>query len=378
MTKQIQMTEISSTKRLAATSLGHSEFGFVWKLVLVIWCFASSARADQHIGDFCRIKGQEENTLHGMGLVVGLKGTGDGDSKATHRALARYMELMGHRLGTDPQGQTQYAELKNVKNVALVFVTATVPPGGAQQGDNLDCTVSAISAKSIEGGNLMLTELYGPLPGDKTVYGLAKGPIALDDVVRPQTGKISLGCQVETKFQNEFVTDGKLTLVMNKDHASFQTTSYLENLINTQRDFMQESTDQRIAKAIDQVKIEVTIPPTYADNPALFASLLLDTRTYPPKTDTKVIINERKQAIIVGIDVEIGPVAVMHKNRLIQTGDQPYNEFVPVDPSAEISKPKLAALVDALNALKVPAADVIDIIKMLKHKRALYGELIIE
>ena len=147
-------------------------------------------------------------------------------------------------------------------------------------------------------------------------------PSSIDDVIQPQTGKISLGCQVETKFQNEFVKDGKLTLVMNKDHASFQTTAYLENLINTQRDFVRASSDQGIAQAIDQVKIEVTIPASYADNPALFASLLLDTRTYPPQTDTKVIINERKQAIIVGVDVEIGPVAVMHKNRLIQTGDQ--------------------------------------------------------
>src|SRR5688572_29649850 len=81
----------------------------------------SIARADHRIGDICRIKGQEENTLRGMGLVVGLRGTGDGDNKATLRALARYMELMGHRLSTNPQGQPLIEELKNVKNVALVF-----------------------------------------------------------------------------------------------------------------------------------------------------------------------------------------------------------------------------------------------------------------
>ena len=345
---------------------------------LAVSLLTSAVRADHRIGDICRIKGQEENTLHGMGLVVGLRGTGDGDNKATLRALARYMELMGHRLSTNPQGQPLIEELKNVKNVALVFVTATVPSGGAQQGDNLDCTVSAISAKSIEGGYLMLTELYGPLPTDKTVYGLATGPVSIDDLLKPQTGKISLGCQVETKFQNEFIKDGKLTLVMNKDHAAFQTTADLEALINQQPDFNSGVSGEDIARAIDQVKIEVTVPPNYEKDPALFASLLLDTRTYPPKTDSKVIINERKQAIIVGVDVEIGPVAVMHKNRLIQTGDQSYNEFVGLDPAVEPSKPKLAALVDALNNLKVPAADVIDIIKMLKHKRALFGELIIE
>ena len=225
----------------------------------------------------------------------------------------------------------------------------------------------------------MLTELYGPLPGDKTVYGLAKGLISIDDGLRPQTGRVARGCQVETKFQNEFVKDGKLILVMNPDHAAFQTTSYLEQIINQQPDFTGSSGAQAgVAKAIDQVKIEVAIPKSYADNPALFASLLLDTRITPPQTDTKVIINERKKVIIVGADVEIGPVAVMHRNRLITTGDQTFNEFVAVDPMAENAKTKLTALVDALNALKVPAEDVIDIIKMLKHKRALFGELIIE
>jgi flagellar P-ring protein precursor FlgI len=351
----------------------------VWSLVIGAWCFAASAaRADHRIGDICRIKGQEENTLHGMGLVVGLRGTGDGDNKATLRALARYMELMGHRLASNAQGQPSLDELKSVKNVALVFVTATIPAGGAQQGDEIDCTVSAIGAKSLDGGQLMLTELYGPLPGDKTVYALAQGLVSLDDPLRPQTGRVPSGCQIETKFQNEFVKDGKLILVMNNDHAAFQTTAYLEQLINQQPDFSRSSTGQGVARAIDQVKIEVTVPPTYVDNPALFASLLMDTRIAAPQSDTKVIINERKRAIIVGADVEISPVAVMHRNRLIQTGDQMYNEFVAVDPAAETNKTKLTALVDALNALKVPAEDVIDIIKMLKHKRALYGELIIE
>lgn len=329
--------------------------------------------ADHKIGDLCRIKGQEENTLHGVGLVVGLKGTGDGDNKLTMRALARYMELMGHRLGSDAKGQSSLDELKGVKNVALVSVSATVPPGGAQQGDLLDCTVSAMSAKSLAGGQLLLTEMRGPRPDDKMIYGLAKGQISIDDLASPQTGKISLGLQIEGRFQNEFVRNGKLTLVMNKDHASFQNTNYLADRINSQPDLY------NAARAIDQVKIEVTVPNIYKDNPAQFAGLLLDTRVARFQTDTKVIINERKKAVIVGADVEVGQVAVMHKNRLIQTGGaEGASEFVALDMAGDGTKTKLSALVDALNALKVPAEDVIDIIKMLQHKQALFGELIIE
>src|SRR3954466_10353160 len=96
---------------------------------------AQVMRGDHRVGDICRIKGQEENILHGMGLVTGLKGTGDTDMKVTQRALAHYMELLGHHLAKGDKGQTSFDELKNIKNVALVYIVATVPPGGAQQGD---------------------------------------------------------------------------------------------------------------------------------------------------------------------------------------------------------------------------------------------------
>jgi len=341
----------------------------------LVFGLAGLARADHRIGDICRIKGQEENVLHGAGLVVGLKGTGDGDSKATLRALARYMELLGHKVGTNQAGQPAFEELKNAKNVAMVYVKATIPAGGAQQGDNLECTISALSAKSLDGGELMLTELYGPLPGDPTIFGLARGQISIDDPARPQVGRIPLGCQIEKKIENAFIKDGKLTLVLNKDHAAFQTTLDVETAIN------QESDLAKSARAIDQLQVEVTIPRIYADSPAEFASILLSKRLLPPPVDTRVIINERKQLLIIGADVEINPCAVMHKNRLIQVGDQPENQAVEFnirgDATSE-AKPKLKSLVDALNALKVPTADVIDIIKSLKHKRALFGELIIE
>jgi len=87
----------------------------------------------------CRVKGQEENTLHGLGIVVGLNGTGDGGNfLPTIRSLAIAMELMG-----TPIGENGAAELKDAKNVALVTVTATVPAAGARQGDKTDCVVSS-------------------------------------------------------------------------------------------------------------------------------------------------------------------------------------------------------------------------------------------
>ena len=137
---------------------------------------STHAQNDLRIKDICRLKGQEENTLQGLGLVVGLKGTGDGgDIKPTVRALTRSMQNMGGQVASDIQGRLIEKEMANAKNVALVFVEVTIPPSGAQQGDKLSCKVSAISAKSLEGGNLMLTHLLGPRADRPVVFALASG-----------------------------------------------------------------------------------------------------------------------------------------------------------------------------------------------------------
>ena len=67
-------------------------------------------------------------------------------------------------MGT-PLGESGLAELKNVKNVALVTVSATVPAAGARQGDRIDCTISAISAKSLQAEVKLLPLFKGEVLG---------------------------------------------------------------------------------------------------------------------------------------------------------------------------------------------------------------------
>jgi flagellar P-ring protein precursor FlgI len=349
-------------------------------LACVLALAISSAHAEFHIGDVCRVKGQEENILQGMGIVAGLKGTGDGDSKPTQRALAQMMELLA-RVGPSPSG-LKLDELKNAKNVALVFVTAKVPPGGAQPGDFSDCTVSAVSAKSLEGGYLMISALKGPNPRDQLVYATAQGLLVVDDVNLPQTARIPNGATIEREFRNEFVKDGKITLIIEKEYASFATSNDIAEKINqpSTTDF-KSSQSEKTAKPVGQDRVEVIIPDLYQDNVEAFIGLVMQTRLTPPVTNNVVIVNKRLQAVIVGADVEIAPVAVMHKNRMIQTGAAPpTSEFVPLDitESEGGRNTKLKALVDALNALQIPTDDVIDIIIMLKQKRALSGQLIVQ
>ena len=91
-----------------------------------------------------------------------------------------------------------------------------------------------------------------------------------------------------------------------------------------------------------------------------------------------MVINERAGTIVIGGDVEIGAVVVTHKNIVVETGAAlPAGQFVAVDPDQEES-PKLKALVESLNAVHVPTADIIDIIKRIDRNGKLYAELIIE
>lgn len=346
--------------------------------ILVIVCFAQPAQAQLRLGDICRVKGQEENVLQGLGLVVGLKGTGDGDARPTSRALASIMAKMGSSVAEGPYNQDVLAELKHAKNVALVFVTARVPAAGARQGDRIDVQVSAISAKSLDGGSLLLTPLLGPRPNSNRVYALASGLLQLDDLSKPTTARIHQGCQLEADFYSVFTKENRVTLVLDKNHAGFQTAQEIADLLNSQAQFQAGSTaDALMARAVDQVNIEVRIPEQYHDDPVLFVSQILSQRIINPQTEARVVINERAGTVVIGADVEIGPVAVTHKNITIETVPIPYGPFMPLD-TKDAQTVKLKVLVEKLNALKLSPQDIIDIIKGLERTGKLYGRVIIE
>jgi flagellar P-ring protein FlgI len=357
----------------------------------------SWGQSELRIRDLCRLKGQEENTLVGLGLVVGLKGTGDGDNKPLTRALARTMQNMGGLISNDVQGRIVEKEIANAKNVAYAFVEVTVPASGVQQGDKLNCTVrSAIAAKSLEGGSLMLTPLFGPRADAPVVMALASGPISLEDPKLPTSGKVVQGCKMETTIANEFVANSKVTLIVEPSHRSIEASQLIEDTINIffRRQAATNNATQRgdlsdVARAIDQTTIELNVPSIYKDRPVQFVSLVLDLQLLGHHNRKRVYIQEREEVVIIGEDVTIAPVAISHKNLSISTrgAQSSGGSFVPfssqdgnlLGASANSKgRPTLKSLNDALNTLNVPTSDVIAIIKGLKKQGNLYGELIIE
>lgn len=337
------------------------------------------------IGEICRLKGQETNTLQGLGLVVGLRGTGDADAAPTARALARMMQLMGGPMSLDRTGQLDLADVSEAKNVAMVFVTATVPSGGAQPGDHIDVRINAINAKSLEGGTLMLTPLLGPRADNQTVYAMAQGKLSVTLDGPATTGTIQGGGKMEAPVQASFHKDGVITLVVEKDFASFATTQRIETEVNNlMTEYALSGNNSRVsgrarAQAVDQVHVEVEIPELYRGNPIRFISLVLDTPIQLANQSSRVVINQAKGIVVIGEDVEIAPVLVTHRNLSIDVGGRSAG-FVSVndDVADEPTNAKLKSLHDALNALDVPTEDLIEIIKTLKRKGDLFGEVIFQ
>ena len=350
--------------------------------LLSLALLAQQAEARTLIKSIARIKGQEENTLRGLGLVVGLNGTGDsGDSLPTLRALARAMELMGNPVSRpDLRGNGGLRELEKSKNVALVWVSATVPRFGGRVGDQLNCYVSAISAKSLEGGRLVFAALQGPNLNDPRVFALAEGRIRLDDPNHPTEGSIHSGCRLEQDIFNAFQKDGKITVVIDENHAGFQVATAIAESINTQLGWKgkRQSEGEELAVAINSANVVVEIPEAYRDVPVQFVAQVMDLPVFELTTEARVVINERAGTIVIGGDVEIGAAVVTHENITIETVDEAFGaRFVDVDPG-ETAGPKLKALVETLNAVHVPTQDIIDIIKGLDRDGKLHGRLIIE
>jgi flagellar P-ring protein precursor FlgI len=342
--------------------------------VILLCCSAAlPAAARTTLKSICRLKGQEENTLQGLGIVVGLKGTGDGSSfLPTLRTLEKVLKVMG-----EPLGRKALDEIKDTKNVALVTVTATIPAAGAREGDKIDCVVNSIgSAKSLSGGRLFLTPLIGPDRTNPRIYAFAEGPITLDDPSITNNGRVFEGCRLEEDFFNAFIKDGKITLVLDQYHADFQIAQDVAELINKQLSF--QNGGNPLAKAINQVNIVVSIPLQYRDDPVLFVSQVLSLPILEPQSVPRVVINERSGSIVISGDVEIGAAVVSHKNIVVETGGaRAAQPFMPVDP-ADPNAPKLKALVETLNALHVATPDIIDIIKGLDRNGKLHAQLIID
>jgi flagellar P-ring protein precursor FlgI len=350
-----------------------------WIPVILIALALSAAPAHAvKVADITRLGGQRTNILTGLGLVYGLRGTGDGgDFLPAIRPLAAMLGKFA-----DPATVT---ELANVDNVALVSITATVPANGVRDGDALDVYVTSIgAATNLRGGILFVTPLQGPLAGSG-IFALAHGKVVIEDPSTPTVGRVPKGAVMEADLPAKFIdNNGRFTLIVEDPSASWTVASTIAKIINDAESVSGET----LAVAIDPKNIVVSIPPIERERPDSFISRVQRLPVPLLPTEARVQVNERTGTMIITGDVEISPVVISHKGLTIST-IRPEPVPTPRTPvvtektvvSLDTTKQggaKLQELVDALEQLRVPAEDRITIVKELHRIGKLHGKLIVE
>ncbi|QDU79137.1 Flagellar P-ring protein precursor [Polystyrenella longa] len=343
------------------------------------------------VGDICRLEGKEEVELMGLGLVIGLQGTGDGgDSATTMRSLATALTLMNNPIGVP--------DLKDADNVAVVMITATIPATGLRRGQHVDCHVSSIlGAKSLRGGRLLAAPLENTLISDDQALAKASGGIVIEDEKNLVSGKIPNGVRLlqDVSSLGGFRLGQKtVTLIIDKNKADYRTADAIAKKIHDTFSYvrMSEFTDSaqgenqnanfgEYDKWIDitETTLTIEIPGAYQEAPKQFISELLNISVENPNSAARVIVNNSTKTIIITGEVEISPVAITHKNMININvgGDTSSGAFVKIDSSnPDEQSPQLNELKRALDLLQVPAEDKIDIIRALDASGKLNATLI--
>jgi len=358
------------------------------RLLACYLILAAALSGGARLKELVTIEGARENQLLGYGLVVGLAGTGDRRQTVfSAQSLTNLLERMG--VSVPPSAI-------RVNNVAAVMVTANLP-AYAQPGMRLDVTVAAVGdATNLQGGLLVLTSLRG---ADGQVYAVAQGPVVTGGFVagglgtqqtvnHPTTGRVPNGAIVERAAPTP-APSGKLRLQLRQ--ADFTTAARIAEAINQKF----EGGGAPIAKAENSAVVAVQAPAQFADRLAEFLAEM-ENLTVEADRPAKVVINERTGTIVMGKEVRISPVAIMHGSLTveIQTAfavSQPAplsggtTQVVPqVGVGVKEDKARnvvlkqgatVEELVRALNAIGSTPRDIIAILQNLRAAGALEAEL---
>ena len=353
---------------------------------------ASAENAPQlaRVKDVATIEGIRDNQLVGYGLVVGLRGTGDSSQTVfPAQTLISVLERMGI---TVPQTGSNSASTMQVKNMAGVFVVATLPPF-TRPGYKMDITVSSAGdARSLEGGILLMTPLYGP---DGQIYAQAQGSLVLGGYVassggntkqlnHPTTARIPGGALVERLAPFDLKQMHTVSVVLND--ADFHTAARMAAAINRALGSVR-------AHAADSRRVDIAATPDEDIAVLLDQVEAVEVEVFPR---ARVVVNERTGTVVIGGTVRLQPVSILHgglsvnviteskvsqpnpgssgttqvvEQTSVQAQDKPVNR-IDLKEGATVED-----LVQELQRTGAGARDVISILQAMKEAGALEADL---
>lgn len=344
------------------------------------------ARADVTVGELVRFTHEGDTVLQGLGLVVGLPGTGDSAKDLLiARPLAEVYRNMGNPIAS-------MDELARGKSAALVAIEVRIPPGAAKSGDQFDVIVSVMhSAVSLRGGRLLIAPVSGPLPG-QGVFAFAAGGITLDDPAAPTTGRVRLGARMSRDLDMPVVGD-TFELVVRPAFAGWASASHIASTINSEYFLRARANLRPVATTINDRTLRIDIPEIERQDRPGFIAMILNHPVNPTllRLPPRVVVNQASGTIIMTADIEISPVGIIDADLSITTTTPPpgAQPAVPITETSRIAgvqkgdvRPSTAAklqdLLAAFKQLDVPVKKQVHILQMLDRMGQLHAELIID
>jgi flagellar P-ring protein precursor FlgI len=354
---------------------------------LILGCLLSAsllpgaAVPKTRLKELVSVEGVRDNQLIGYGLVVGLAGTGDKRQTVfSAQTLSNLLERMG---------VTVAPTALQAKNTAAVMVTATLPPF-AQPGTRVDITVAAMGdAANLQGGLLLLTPLKA---ANGEVFAVAQGPVVTGGFVagagagnaqtlnHPTTGRIPAGAIVENSPPSVL---GGRQLRLQLRRADFTNAARVSAAIN--REFGENGIP--LAKAVNPGLVLVEIPPAFSERNVEFLALVENLELSVDRM-AKIVVNERTGTIVMGKEVRIAPVSILHGNLTVEVEtsfgvSQPpafsngetavvprIGVGVKEEKAREINLKEGASVEDLVRALSAIGSTPRDIIAILQNLRA--------
>ena len=362
--------------------------------IFTFFCQASLVSADR-IKDLTSLAGIRSNQLVGYGVVVGLAGSGDGNTGITLQSMQSLVSRFGITSGLDGF---------NGDNAAAVMITADLPPF-TKPGQSIDVTVSTVGgATSLKGGTLLMSPLLG---ADGETYAIAQGNVVVGGlgveggdnssltVNIPTVGRIPRGASVERLVPTEFLSTDFVILNLHK--GDFSTANNIANAVDSV--FGPGS-----AIPLDTNSIRVRAPEDPTQKVA-FVSVLENIEVQRSEPAAKIIVNSRTGTLVISGNVRVTPAAVSHgtlsvkvsEDMEIEGGDATAigdgaqaNAEATAVPQTEIEVKEdlakaflfdagvsLSDLVDAINAVGATPSDLVAILEALREAGALNAELIV-
>ncbi len=350
---------------------------------------ARGVRLSSPIQSLVAVRGQEDNTVMGIGLVTGLAGTGD-SIQAARQLLSNL--LLTRNIKLDLQSLSS-------KNIAIVEVEATLP-AGIKPGRRIDVTVSTIGdATSLQGGSLTLTELTD-ISG-QTVYATASGPLTVGGFAaegqsasakknQVTVGMLPEGGKVEREVPTRIASEhGFIYLDLRAGQDSFGNVVRITDVVN--------ALYPKAAEALPDgktIKIEVPSDLPEGAHVAYLHSILR--QEIEAENLARVIVNERTGVIVMGGDVRLLPGAIAQGGLTVTIAESPQasqpgplsqgttqvlprtDVDVKEEDNALVLVPgavTLQEVVDVLNVLGTTPRDLISILQAMSQGGLLVAEI---